>query len=118
MRQAGVLAAAGRIALGEMVDRLADDHRHARSLAEGLAGVPGVIVDPAAVETNIVHFQLDDAVSLSPVELCDRLREEHDIGLGTYPGGYLRAILHYWIGEADVETLVSAIRGLLGNEHR
>src|SRR5690606_33408304 len=54
MRQAGILAAAGLVALDEMIDRLADDHALARRLAEGLANLPGVHVDLEAVQTNIV----------------------------------------------------------------
>lgn len=58
MRQAGVIAAAGIIALEKMVDRLADDHRNAKRLAEGLAKIPGIEVDLATVETNIVVFDV------------------------------------------------------------
>jgi threonine aldolase len=56
MRQAGVLAAAGIVALETMVDRLAEDHSNARKLAEGLAGLPGIVLDPKRVETNLVIF--------------------------------------------------------------
>ena len=59
MRQAGVIAAAGIVALTEMVDRLAEDHLHARRLAEGIAELPGISIDPAKVQTNIVIFELD-----------------------------------------------------------
>ena len=58
MRQAGVLAAAGIVALETMVDRLAEDHANARRLAEGLAALPGVVLDPAQVQTNIVILEL------------------------------------------------------------
>src|SRR5262249_25543440 len=56
MRQAGILAAAGVVALTEMVERLAEDHATARRLAEGLANIPGIVVEPEAVETNILVF--------------------------------------------------------------
>jgi threonine aldolase len=59
MRQAGVLAAAGVVALEQMIDRLADDHRVARLLAEGLTSVPGVRVDMARVQTNMVRLDLE-----------------------------------------------------------
>jgi threonine aldolase len=65
MRQAGILAAAGLIALNEMIERLADDHAHARLLAEGLARLPGVRVDVDKVRTNMVFFDLTDDVPLS-----------------------------------------------------
>jgi threonine aldolase len=60
MRQAGILAAAGLLALEQNVERLAEDHANARALAEGLAALPGVAVDAAAVETNMVYFDLLD----------------------------------------------------------
>src|SRR5467141_2680598 len=59
MRQVGVLAAAGLIALDQMVDRLAEDHAHARTLAEGLAELPGVRCDLSRVQTNLVFFEVD-----------------------------------------------------------
>jgi threonine aldolase len=58
MRQAGVIAAAGIVALQSMIDRLAEDHDHARRLAEGLAALPGVTLDLATVQTNIVIFRV------------------------------------------------------------
>ncbi len=73
MRQVGVLAAAGLVALDEMVDRLADDHANARDLAKGLAGLPCVAIDPEAVQTNIVVFDLDESAP-DAVTLCERLR--------------------------------------------
>jgi threonine aldolase len=72
MRQAGVLAAAGLIALEEMPKRLHEDHANARLLAEALANVEGVEVDPDTVETNIVIFRLTSAVT--PAELVSRLK--------------------------------------------
>ncbi len=60
MRQVGVLAAAGLVALDRMVERLADDHANARLLAEGLAALPSVTIDPESVQTNIVIFDLDE----------------------------------------------------------
>jgi len=113
MRQAGVLAAAGLLGLRTMIDRLAEDHVHARLLAEGLSAVPGVRVDPARVRTNIVHFELDADVPTSPERLCERLLAEHRVGLGFYPPRCLRAVTHYWVGRREVETLVGAVRDVL-----
>jgi threonine aldolase len=59
MRQAGVIAAAGIVALETMVDRLAEDHANARALAEGLAKLPGLAIDLASVQTNIVIFRVE-----------------------------------------------------------
>lgn len=117
MRQAGILAAAGLVALDCMIDRLADDHQNAKELARGLDALDGVRVDISRVQTNIVFFQLvsrnELATPLDPDQLCARLRDDHGILLGTYPGGFLRAVLHRWIGEAEVSALVGAIRQIL-----
>ena len=109
MRQAGILAAAGIVALDTMVDRLAEDHAHARNLAEGLARIEGLRVDPKAVETNIVQFSLEPGVGLTPGELCTRLAKDHQIWLGTDVGDRLRAVTHYWVGEAEVAQLLEAV---------
>ena len=66
MRQAGIVAAGALYALDHHVDRLAEDHALARELAEGLAGLPGVTIDPADVETNIVIFEHDEPERLVP----------------------------------------------------
>ncbi len=114
MRQAGVLAAAGLLAIDRMVDGLAEDHRRARILADGLAGIPGIVIDPERTRTNIVHFRLDPATGLEPVAFARRIGEEHGIGLGTYPVEILRAVTHAWIGDDDVQKLLDACRGVLG----
>ena len=108
MRQAGILAAAGLVALDSMIDRLADDHRRARQLAERLAQIDGVSVDPAKVETNIVHFKID----ADEETICRRLADEHQIGLSSYPDKGLRAVTHYWIDDNAVDALASAIASL------
>ena len=110
MRQAGIIAAAGVVALESMVDRLADDHRHARLLAEGL---PGIGVDAAAVRTNIVHFTLEPDCGRTADELIERLESEHGILLIPYHAGLLRAVTHYWIGEAEVKALLRGVRLVL-----
>ncbi len=72
MRQAGVLAAAGIVALNEMVDRLADDHANARKLAEGLAEMPGLSIDPSLIKTDIVYFEVKRE-DMTVAELVKRL---------------------------------------------
>jgi threonine aldolase len=70
MRQTGVLAAAGLVALDTMVDRLAEDHANARTLAEGLAELPGVSCDLSRVQTNLVYFDLAKPTAAEFVEAC------------------------------------------------
>src|SRR3954467_10161517 len=71
LRQAGIVAAAGLYALDHNVERLAEDHANARALAQGLAELPGVQLDPSTVETNIVIFEVPDARALS-AQLAER----------------------------------------------
>jgi threonine aldolase len=106
MRQAGVFAAAGIVALNEMVDRLADDHSNARRLAQGLGDVPGIAVDPAVVETNIVFIELE-AGRLTPADLARRLR-----ALGVVIGASrltrIRLVTHYGISATDIDRALLA----------
>jgi threonine aldolase len=113
MRQAGVLAAAGLVALETMTTRLAEDHTRARMLAEGLAGIPGIRIEPDRVRTNIVPFALEPGAAVDRAELIRRLRDEHRIGLGEDRGNGLRAVTHYWVGATEVETCLDAVRGIL-----
>jgi threonine aldolase len=105
MRQSGVLAAAGIVALDEMVDRLADDHANARYLAEGLAQINGVEVEPALVQTNILfwkHRSIDSAT------LAGRLRESGV--LCSMVHGRLRMLTHYGIERDDIDYALQTIR--------
>lgn len=111
MRQAGVIAAAGIVALTEMVARLAEDHVHARLLAEGLAAIPGLSVDMARVQTNIVRFELV-AEGLAPADFVTALRQR-GVLIGQLHGPVLRAVTHYGISAGDVRQAVAAARAIL-----
>jgi threonine aldolase len=101
MRQAGVLAAAGIVALNEMVDRLADDHANARKLADGLAEMPGLSIDPSLIKTDIVYFEVkrDD---MTVAELVKRL-EEQGVRMLPVGSGRIRAVTHYHITPDDID---------------
>src|SRR2546430_3360362 len=100
MRQVGVLAAAGLIALEKMVDRLADDHANARTLAEGLAELPGVRCDLSRVQTNLVYFELDTMPAPAFTDECTRRGLLSDwIGPRR-----MRFVTHYGIGGEDVQS--------------
>ncbi|MCS7178268.1 MAG: low-specificity L-threonine aldolase [Anaerolineae bacterium] len=107
MRQAGILAAAGIVALEQMTERLAEDHARARRLAEGLAQIPGIQVGP--VYTNILYFWLDAEVPLVPQEFIRRLREQGVLVLGREDGRF-RAVTHYWITDEDIEATLRAVQ--------
>lgn len=114
MRQVGVLAAAGLVALEEMIDRLAEDHANARILAERLAQLPGIVIDLDRVETNIVRFNYTGPGAERFVE---RARERGVWMTGSIAEG-LRCVTHYGISEADVrraaDLLESVIEELAG----
>jgi threonine aldolase len=112
MRQAGILAAAGIVALESMVDRLYEDHANARKLAEGLSRLPGILLDPEQVPTNIVIFEMaPDA--LSPEELAAGLADR-DIKVGIIGGRRLRAVTHYGLDDKDIDLALAAARAVLG----
>jgi threonine aldolase len=113
MRQAGVLAAAGMVALCEMIDRLADDHHHAQLLAGGLAQIPGIVVQPEMIRTNIVFFQLEEGMPLSAEDVAAALRQHANIWLGAFGRHHFRAVTHYWIGRREVEMLLDSLREIM-----
>jgi threonine aldolase len=107
LRQSGILAAACIYALDHNVERLAADHAHARRLAAGLAAVPGIALDPEAVETNIVIFAVEDAPALA-ARLADRVE------LSVMGPRTLRAVCHLDVDAADVDSALEAIAAELG----
>jgi threonine aldolase len=111
MRQAGILAAAGLVALETMIDRLADDHANARYLAESIADIPGIDLDPTRVRTNIVFFDLERAAP-NAAQIAERLARA---GVLIGPAGErrMRAVTHYGIERADIETTIGAIKASL-----
>jgi len=111
MRQAGILAAAGIVALEQIADRMGEDHTRARRLAEGLAEIPGVEVGP--VVTNILYFWLTEDVSKTQSEVVSGLAERGVLVLGRLEGRF-RAVTHYWIDDEDVEQTIEAMREVLG----
>jgi threonine aldolase len=106
MRQAGVLAASGIVALTEMIDRLAEDHANARKLAEGLADIPGLSIDPAMIKTNIVYFETTRE-DLFEDELVRRLEKE-GIQIAAMGPRLLRAVTYYQIKGEDIEFALHA----------
>ena len=101
MRQAGVLAAAGIVALNEMVDRLAEDHANAARLAKGLAALPGLELDPGRFKTNIVYFDVTKP-GLRAAELVAALQKEGVRMLAAGPRT-LRAVTHYEVAAGGID---------------
>jgi threonine aldolase len=111
MRQAGILAAAGIVALDEMVDRLAEDHANARKLGEGLAGVPGLAVNLEFLKTNIVFVGIEREGLTSQV-LAQKLKAEGVLVGATAPRT-MRAVLQYHVTSDDVEYVLRTFRNVM-----
>jgi threonine aldolase len=124
MRQAGILAAAGLVALSHgpdgMIDRLAEDHANARRLAEGLTGLNGIVaaggtaqpgsgpLDPARVRTNFVVFRVERDRAAFLAALRTR-----DVEMVAYPHGQVRAMTHYGVTSADIDRVIETTRAAL-----
>jgi threonine aldolase len=113
MRQVGVLAAAGIIAVEKMTARLAEDHANAKRLANGLAALPGIRLNLDQVQTNMVFFALADEVPLDAQAMYDILAREHNVKLDVTGPRRFRAVTHYWITPERVDTALAAIRQVL-----
>ena len=110
MRQAGILAAAGLLALTDMTGRLEEDHRRARKLAEGLARIPGVQVDMNRLDINMVFFTIP---SLSSPENGQYfITELQNSGVLASPPeqGNFRFVTHYWISDTDIDIIIHACK--------
>ena len=109
MREIGMLAAAGLYALDHMVDRLADDHANARTLAEGLAEMDGVRIDLARVQTNLVIFELAKLDPAAFVAEC----ESRGVKCATISRTQVRFVTHYGIEPADVQQALKVCSEVL-----
>lgn len=119
MRQAGVLAAAGIVALTTMVERLGEDHRRAQRLALGLAELPGVAINPERIKTNIVVFRIlqRDLPGQPEAPACARFAaamKAAGVLCSTFGQDEVRMVTHYHISDQDVEQALLAARQILG----
>jgi len=106
MRQAGIIAAAGIIALQKMVDRLAEDHVNAKRLAQGLSRIPGIILDPGKIQTNIVFFEPPICISALDFTLQMKTRGVRFNALGRR---MVRAVTHRMLTSQDIDEALSRI---------
>lgn len=115
MRQVGVIAAAGLVAIREMIDRIPEDHANARALAQGLLTVPHISLDLNRVKTNFVMFDLLESAPVTPDQFVERLQRDFNILMRPYPGfkRTFRAVTHYWITPERINSTLAAIRTLL-----
>ena len=110
MRQAGVLAAAGLVALEESPEHLPEDHANAKRLAEGVAELPGVKIDPERVVTNIVIFDVAETGQTADA-ICAQLRERGVLASGF--GLSIRMVTHYDVSHADIDKALLEMRAIL-----
>jgi threonine aldolase len=112
MRQAGVLAAAGILALGSMIERLEEDHVRAKNLAQGLATINGLVLNPTIPETNMVFLSLNDEVpfNASEVALC---LKERGVLVGVVSNSGFRLVTHYWIEDSDIDQTIESFREVM-----
>src|SRR3954470_13494554 len=108
MRQSGIVAAAGLYALEHHVERLAEDHARAKRLAEGLALLPGVELDPATVETNIVIFGVPDAAAFTAALAAE------DVEMSHFGPTRMRAVTHLDVGDEGIDRALAAAARALG----
>jgi threonine aldolase len=110
MRQAGVIAAAGLVALEESPAGLHEDHANARRLAEGVAELQGVSIDPERVVTNIVIFDIAGTARAAD-DICARLQTHGVLASGF--GSSIRMVTHYDVSTADIDAAIAALRDVL-----
>ena len=117
MRQAGVLAAAGIVALEQMVERMAEDHENSKLLARGLADYPQIDVQVERVVTNMLMFSVrnvdSELLSEAQTELFLVKAREHGVLMGHMGEGKIRAVTHYGINAQDIENALVGIRRAL-----
>ena len=112
MRQAGVLAAAGLVALREMTGRLTEDHETARLIGEGLQGIRGISLDMATVQSNMVRF----SIGQSGADAGDFLARLKDEGVLAFSTGrqMIRFVTHRQVLREDVAPIIRAVRQAVG----
>ena len=114
MRQAGILAAAGIIALEKMVERLREDHENARLLGIGLAAITGLKVDLDTVQTNMVYFDLQES-GMNTAQFLPKLAKYNILG-APRPPTKVRLVTHYGINKEDIYTTIEVIREILSEK--
>lgn len=114
MRQAGIIAAAGKVALETMIDRLAEDHDNAKRLAQGLSGIGGIQIDLTSVQTNMVYITLTNSL-ISDEQLLIRTKQNGLLFLSIGPRSF-RLVTHCGISSQDIQTAVQIISDSLKNK--
>jgi threonine aldolase len=109
MRQAGILAAAGIVALETMVDRLAEDHKRALHLARGLAFLPWLVMDVGTPQTNMIFMDINESYPIEAKQVAGEL-DKLGIKVGVVGKKRFRLVTHYWIDDRGVEKAIVAFQ--------
>ncbi len=109
MRQAGILAAAGIVALEIMVDRLAEDHKRAQLLVQGLSFLPWLVMDEGTPQTNMIFMNISEAYPIEAKQVAGEL-EKQGIRVGVVGKKRFRLVTHYWIDDRGVEKAIVAFQ--------
>ena len=113
MRQAGIMAAAGIVALETMVERLAEDHRRAKILADALSDIPGIQFNLGLPSTNMVFFKIDETlIPYTAYQVVERMKT-HGIKIGATGKYGFRLVTHYWINDEDISYTTKMLAGIL-----
>jgi threonine aldolase len=117
MRQAGIIAAAGIYALEHHVERLSVDHENAQRLAQGLANLRGVDIDPKRVETNLVFFHLKPEAGWTAPDFAQAVRAQ-GVEIGAFGPTFMRAVTHLDVSRDDIDQALTIFERVLKNPHR
>ena len=110
MRQAGILAAAGIVALEGQACRIKEDHTRAKTLANELAKIPGLIINPEETEINLIFFTWPPGADKKNVARVMEVFKKHKIIINPPENGVFRFVTHYYIGDAEVKAILAASR--------
>ncbi len=113
MRQAGILAAAGIVALEDMPQRLHEDHFRAQRMAEGLAKIPALVLNEGTPHTNMIFMRLADEVEMPMGEIIESLHKKYGVRVGAMSERAFRLVTHYWITDEAVAQTVAAFEAVL-----
>jgi threonine aldolase len=109
MRQAGILAAAGIVALETMVDRLAEDHKRAQLLVQGLSFLPWLVMDKGTPQTNMIFMNVNDTYPVEAKQVAGEL-EKLGVKVGVVGKKRFRLVTHYWIDDKGADKAIVAFQ--------
>jgi threonine aldolase len=107
MRQAGILAAAGIVALQTMTGRLANDHIRAKRMAAGLAAIGGLVFDAGSPFTNMIFVNIDNSIQLKATQIAELFKNK-GVLVGIVGERRFRLVTHYWVDDAAVQHVIKA----------